>query len=60
MANIERRAIDALRADAKLMATIESSEGAAWGSINRLQQLSRPPSSFRPLLMTSLPKHTGF
>lgn len=33
MANIEQRAIDALRADAKLMAKIESSEGAAWGSL---------------------------
>jgi hypothetical protein len=33
MANIEQRAIDALRSDAKLMAKIESSEGAAWGSI---------------------------
>ncbi len=33
MANIEQRAIDALRTDAKLMAKIESSEGAAWGSL---------------------------
>lgn len=33
MANIELQAIDALRADAKLMAKIESSEGAAWGSL---------------------------
>lgn len=33
MANIEQRAIDALRADAKLKAKIESSEGAAWGSL---------------------------
>ncbi len=33
MANIEKRAIDALRADAKLIAKIESSEGAAWGSL---------------------------
>ncbi|WP_127478499.1 ATP-binding protein [Sulfurivermis fontis] len=33
MANIEQRAIDALRADAKLMAKIESTDGAAWGSI---------------------------
>ncbi|GIV04275.1 MAG: hypothetical protein KatS3mg015_3105 [Fimbriimonadales bacterium] len=33
MANIEQRAIDALRADVKLMAKIESSEGAAWGSL---------------------------
>ena len=33
MANIEQRAIDALRADAKLMAKIESLEGAAWGSL---------------------------
>lgn len=33
MANIEQRAIDALRSDAKLMAKIESSEGAAWGSL---------------------------
>lgn len=33
IANIERQAIDALRSDAKLMAKIESSEGAAWGSL---------------------------
>jgi len=33
MANIEQRAIDALRADANLMVKIESSEGAAWGSL---------------------------
>lgn len=33
MANIEQQAIDALRADAKLMAKIESQEGAAWGSL---------------------------
>lgn len=33
MANIEQRAIDALRADAKLMSKIESTDGAAWGSI---------------------------
>lgn len=33
MANIEQQAIDALRADTKLMAKIESSEGAAWGSL---------------------------
>jgi FAD/FMN-containing dehydrogenase len=33
MANIEKRAIDALRADAKLIAKIESTDGAAWGSI---------------------------
>ncbi len=33
MANIEQRAIDALRADAKLIAKIESTDGAAWGSI---------------------------
>lgn len=33
MANIEQRAIDALRADAKLITKIESTDGAAWGSI---------------------------
>lgn len=33
MANIESRAIDALRADTRLRARIESEEGAAWGSI---------------------------
>jgi hypothetical protein len=33
MANIEQKAIEALRANAKLMAKIESSEGAAWGSL---------------------------
>jgi hypothetical protein len=33
MANIEQQAIDALRADVKLMAKIESLEGAAWGSL---------------------------
>lgn len=33
IANIEQRAIDALRANAKLMARIESTDGAAWGSI---------------------------
>jgi hypothetical protein len=33
MANIEQRAIDALRANAKLIAKIESTEGAAWGTI---------------------------
>jgi hypothetical protein len=33
MANIEQRAIDALRANAKLIAKIESTDGAAWGSI---------------------------
>jgi hypothetical protein len=33
MANIEQQAIDALRADAKLMAKIESQEGVAWGTI---------------------------
>lgn len=33
MANIEQRAIDALRTDAKLIARIESTDGAAWGSI---------------------------
>lgn len=33
MANIEQQAIEALQADAKLMAKIESTDGAAWGSI---------------------------
>ncbi len=33
MANIEQQAIDALRAESKLIGKIESSEGAAWGSI---------------------------
>lgn len=33
MANIEQQAIDALRADTKLTAKIESSDGAAWGSL---------------------------
>ena len=33
MANIEQRAIDDLRADTKLIEKIESSEGAAWGSL---------------------------
>jgi hypothetical protein len=33
MANIEQQAIEALRADINLMKKIESSEGAAWGSI---------------------------
>ncbi|MGR2738147.1 ATP-binding protein [Billgrantia sp. Q4P2] len=33
MANIEQRAIDALQADANLIARIESIDGAAWGSI---------------------------
>lgn len=33
MANIEQRAIDALRADARLISKIESTEGAAWGSV---------------------------
>jgi len=33
MAKIERQVIEALRAETKLMAKIESSEGAAWGSI---------------------------
>jgi len=33
MAVIERQAIDALRADAKLMAKIESQEGVAWGTV---------------------------
>ena len=33
MANIEQQVIDALRADAQLIAKIESTEGAAWGSI---------------------------
>lgn len=33
MANIEQRAIDALRADAKLFAKIESTDGVAWGAI---------------------------
>lgn len=33
MANIEQQAIEALRADTKLMAKIESTDGAAWGSI---------------------------
>lgn len=33
MANIEQRAIDALRADDTLIARIESTDGAAWGSI---------------------------
>ena len=33
MANIEQQAIEALQADAKLMGKIESSEGAAWGSL---------------------------
>lgn len=33
MANIEIQAIEALRADAKLTAKIESSDGVAWGSI---------------------------
>jgi len=41
MANIEQRAIDALRANAKLIAKIESTEGAAWGTIKAflLEQL---------------------
>lgn len=33
MANIEQQAIEALRADTKLMGRIESSEGTAWGSV---------------------------
>lgn len=33
MASIEQRMIEALRAEAKLLARVESSEGAAWGSI---------------------------
>lgn len=33
MASIEQRAIDALRADATLIAKIESADGAAWGTI---------------------------
>ena len=33
MANIEQQVIEALRAESKLIAKIESSEGAAWGSI---------------------------
>ena len=33
MANIEQQAIDALRADTRLMGKIESSEGAAWGAV---------------------------
>ncbi|NWK42898.1 ATP-binding protein [Ralstonia pickettii] len=33
MANIEQHAIEALKGDAKLIAKIESHEGAAWGSI---------------------------
>lgn len=33
MANIEQRAIDALRADAKLIEKIESTDGVAWGAI---------------------------
>jgi hypothetical protein len=33
MASIEQRAIDALRADASLIAKIESTDGVAWGSI---------------------------
>lgn len=41
MANIEQKAIDALRADTKLMEKIESTDGAAWGSIKAffLEQL---------------------
>ena len=33
MASIEQHMIEALRAEAKLLARVESSEGAAWGSI---------------------------
>ena len=44
MANIEQRAIDALRVDAKLIARIESTEGAAWGSI-------------KAFLLNQLPEH---
>jgi hypothetical protein len=33
MANIEQQAIEALRVDGKLITKIESSEGAAWGTI---------------------------
>jgi len=33
MANIEQRVFDALRADATLIQKVESSDGAAWGSI---------------------------
>jgi hypothetical protein len=41
MANIERQAIEALRADTKLIAKIESIDGAAWGKIKAffLEQL---------------------
>jgi hypothetical protein len=44
MANIEQRAIDALRANAKLIAKIESTEGAAWGTI-------------KAFLLDQLPEH---
>jgi len=36
MANIEKQAIEALRSDAELIAKIESTDGAAWGSIKAL------------------------
>lgn len=41
MGNIEQRAIEALKADPKLIAKIESTDGAAWGSIKAffLEQL---------------------
>lgn len=44
LANIERSAIEELRADAKLIAKIESTEGAAWGAI-------------KAFLLTKLPEH---
>ncbi|MGA1843362.1 MAG: ATP-binding protein [bacterium] len=43
MANIEQLAIDALRADSKLIAKIESTDGAAWGSIKAFFLDKLPP-----------------
>jgi len=43
MANIEEWAIEALRADAKLIARLESAEGAAWGSIRAFFLEQLPP-----------------
>lgn len=43
VADIEQGAIAALRADAKLRSKIESSEGAAWGSIKALFKERLPP-----------------
>ena len=43
MATIEQRMVEALQAEAKLMAKIESPEGVAWGSIKALFLVHLPP-----------------